>query len=227
MQDTTASVNYRRKKRRRKILIRRIILSALAVIAIAAVTVCAIYIDGILNPENHSNENVKNAMDVEVPDWVDVQIIHKHGSARTGRKLQDVKNVVIHYVGNPGTTAQNNRDYFNKADTDVSAHFVVGLEGEIIQCIPLYERSAASNHRNRDTISIEVCHPDESGRFNKETYDSVIKLTAWLLNEFSLDENDILRHYDITEKICPKYYVENEDEWDNLKKDVKEELDEY
>ncbi len=142
-------------------------------------------------------------------------------------KLKDIKNIVIHYVGNPNTTAQNNRDYFNKLDTSVSSHFVVGLEGEIIQCVPLYERSAASNERNKDTISIEVCHPDETGKFNESTYESVTKLTAWLCNEFSLDETDIIRHYDITGKICPKYYVENEDEWENLKNNVKEKLDEY
>ena len=42
----------------------------------------------------------------------------------------------------------------------MSAHFLIGLEGEIIQCIPLNEKSSATNDRNRDTISIEVCHPD-------------------------------------------------------------------
>ena len=122
---------------------------------------------------------------------------------------------------------QNNREYFDKWDTKVSSHFVVGLEGEIIQCVPLYEKSAASNNRNKDTISIEVCHPDESGKYNEATYESVVKLTAWICNQFSLDENDIIRHYDITGKICPKYYVEHEDAWENLKNDVKEKLEEY
>lgn len=42
------------------------------------------------------------------------------------------------------------------------------------------EISAATNQRNSDTISIEVCHPDESGRFSEVTYRSLIKLCAWL-----------------------------------------------
>ncbi len=79
----------------------------------------------------------------------------------------------------------------------------MGLDGEIIQCLPLWEKSAASNWRNNDTISIEVCHPDESGKFGDETYKSVVKLTAWLLSETGLDENAVIRHYDITEKQCP------------------------
>ena len=103
----------------------------------------------------------------------------------------------------------------------------MGLDGEIIQCVPLYEKSAASNHRNKDTISIEVCHPDDTGKFNEETYNSVIKLTAFLCENFSLDEDDVIRHYDITEKICPKYYVENEDKWEELKQNVKENLENY
>ena len=117
---------------------------------------------------------------IEIPDWIDEQIIYVHNTARTGTPLDDVKNIVIHYVGNPGTSAQNNRDYYNKPSTEVSSHFLVGLDGEIIQCLPLWEKSAASNWRNNDTISIEVCHPDESGKFSDVTYESVIKLTAWL-----------------------------------------------
>ena len=83
------------------------------------------------------------------------------------------------------------------------------------------EKSSASNDRNHDTISIEVCHPDESGRFNSATYASVIKLTAWLLDLGDLKESHIIRHYDVTGKICPKYYVEHPDAWELLKQDVK------
>ena len=173
------------------------------------------------------SERVEKAEELQLPDWVDVQLIHKHSTARTGIYLKDIKNIVVHYVGNPNTSAQNNRDYFNKITTSVSSHFVIGLEGEIIQCVPLFEKSASSNERNKDTISIEVCHPDESGEFNDNTYSALVKLLSYLCNQFSLDEKDIIRHYDITGKICPKYYVENEEAWQTLLNDVKGELNEY
>ena len=54
------------------------------------------------------------------------------------------------------------------------------LEGEVLQCIPLTEISYASNTRNSDTVAIEVCHPDETGKFSAVTYDRVVELTAWL-----------------------------------------------
>ena len=158
-------------------------------------------------------EKVFELAATSAPDWVDQQIIKVDGDSRRGVMLEGVRNIVIHYVGNPGTTAQQNRDYYASRSSDVSSHFVIGLKGEIIQCIPLHEKSSASNHRNKDTISIEVCHPDESGKFTDASYQSLVKLTAWLLDVCDLDSNDVIRHYDITGKQCPLYFVTHEDAW--------------
>ncbi len=146
--------------------------------------------------------------------------------SRPGDKVGRINAIVIHYVGNPGTTAAQNRSYFNNLaelkTTYASSHYIVGLEGEIIQCVPLDEIAYASNSRNADTISIECCHPDESGKYNAATYESVIKLAAALCRTYKLNpETDVIRHYDITGKICPKYYVENEEEWYAMKLAIK------
>lgn len=158
-------------------------------------------------------EKVFELAAISAPDWVDQQIINVDGDSRRGVMLEGVRNIVIHYVGNPGTTAQQNRDYYASRSSEVSSHFVIGLKGEVIQCIPLHEKSSASNHRNKDTISIEVCHPDESGKFTDASYQSLVKLTAWLLDVCDLDSNDVIRHYDITGKQCPLYFVTNDGEW--------------
>ena len=157
---------------------------------------------------------------VQVPEWVDVQLISIDGASRRGERLEDINDIVIHYVGNPGTTAQQNRDYYENPESQVSSHFLVGLDGEIIQCVPLWEKSSASNSRNRDTISIEVCHPDETGKFSDVTYAALVRLTAWLVEAAGLDAGDIIRHYDITGKECPRYFVTNEDSWQDFKADV-------
>lgn len=154
----------------------------------------------------------------DFPDWISVQYIDRSNPSRTGLRLDGINNIVIHYVGNPGTTAQQNHDFYSKEDSDVSSHFVIGLDGEIIQCIPLDERSSASNHRNHDTISIEVCHPEADGKFTEASYKSLIKLTDWLLDTFDLQSDDVIRHYDITGKECPLYFVEHEDAWEQFKK---------
>lgn len=161
---------------------------------------------------------------VDGPDFAQQEILDENCNSRNGKKLETVRNVVIHYVGNPGTSAINNRDYFAKDDTVVNSHFVVGLDGEVIQCLPLYEQSVSSNWRNPDIISIEVCHPDETGEFNEDTMESLIKLTAWLCKEFELDADDVIRHYDVTGKLCPLYYVEHEDAWEEFLEKVDKEL---
>ena len=69
-------------------------------------------------------------------------------------------------------------------------------------------------------VSIEVCHPDETGKFTDATYRSLVQLTAWLCVKFDLKEDQIIRHYDVTGKNCPKYFVENEDAWEMFKDNV-------
>ena len=169
--------------------------------------------------------------DIILPDYVERDYLLVNPFSRPGTPLEEVNAVVLHYVGNPGTTAKANRDYFNtlalgRDGTYASSHFVVGLEGEVIQCIPLTEVAYASNHRNSDTVAIEVCHPDDTGEFSPETYARAVELTAWLCREFRLDAaKDVIRHYDVTGKECPRYYVANPAAWEQLKLDVAAEVE--
>lgn len=161
---------------------------------------------------------------VSLPAWIEEDIIRINGAARRGVSLEGLTGIVIHYIGNPGTTAAQNRNYFNNPDTTVSAHFVVGLEGEIIQCVPLHEKSSASNHRNADTISIEVCHPDESGVFTDASYAALVRLTAWLCGKCGFGTDAVIRHHDITGKACPLWFVEDPAAWEAFLEDVDTEL---
>ncbi len=223
------------KKKNKQIVRDVIFLSATAVIT-ALCVMLTVYIydyvrekkkdtDTVASTESAVSEEISAEQLVEalgsvtLPDYVEVSLLNL-GKARSGEKLTGVNNIVIHYVGNPGTSAAQNRNYFGLAETAVASHFIVGLEGEIIQCVPLNEQSAASNERNPDTISIEVCHPEEDGKFTEKSYASLIKLTAWLCEVTGLGEDCLIRHYDITGKDCPKYYVENPDKWETLKTDV-------
>lgn len=162
-------------------------------------------------------------LQVPRPD-LDVQLLTVNEYSRPGTHTDGICGVVVHYTANPGSTAQNNRDYFENLkdtkDNQVSSNFIVGLEGEIIQCIPTDEVAYASNSRNNDTVSIECCHPDETGAFNEATYRSLVELVAFLCGKFDLTMDEIIRHYDVTGKDCPKYFVEHEDAWRQFKTDV-------
>mgnify|MGYP002512183119 FL=1 len=166
----------------------------------------------------------------EKPEF-EVDLLTPNPYSRPQLALEEVKGIVVHYTGNPGTTAAQNRSYFESLkdtkQTKASSHFVIGLEGEVVQCIPSTEMSYASNNRNSDTLSIECCHKDESGEFTQETYDSLVGFVAWLCGEFDVPVDEVIRHYDVTGKECPRYFALHEDAWQQFKKDVQEYLDTY
>ncbi|MDD5948213.1 MAG: peptidoglycan recognition family protein [Lachnospiraceae bacterium] len=174
-----------------------------------------------------SEEPVKRVQRPEIREM----LLTPNEFSRPQLELKEVNAVVIHYVANPGTSAKDNRNYFeglkDSGATYASSNFIVGLEGEIIQCVPLDEVAYCSNNRNEDSISIECCHPDESGKFNDNTYQSLVHLTAWLCGRYNLTADKIIRHYDITGKNCPKYYVENEGAWTQFRLDVEAYISKY
>lgn len=157
------------------------------------------------------------------PEWTE-DFLTPNEYSRPGDALESVTNIFVHYTANPGTSAAQNRSYFERQKDEhlasVSAHFIIGYEGEIIQCVPLDEIAYAVKSRNYDSISIECCHLEKDGSFTRETYDSLIALLRWLLDVYDLESEDILRHYDCGGKKCPLYFTEHPDAWEELKKDV-------
>ncbi len=211
-----------RKNNRRDIL--KIAAFIVAVIFFASGIFQAIRFFGTDDPEV-----TEVSGDPSVMPELDVELLTVNEYSRPGTALPEVNGVVIHYTANPGTDAIDNRNYFEGLKdshiTKASSHFIVGLDGTIVQCIPTAEIAYASNDRNYDTISIETCHPDETGKFNQETYESLIVLTGYLCVRFGLTSDDVIRHYDVTGKNCPKYYVENEDAWEQFKIDLDHYID--
>ncbi len=178
-------------------------------------------------------EETMNRQKVLPKITIDTKLIKKNKYSRPGIELGKVNDIVVHYTANPGTDAEDNRNYFNnlprlnqnkQTPVYASSHFVIGLEGQIVQCSPLNEMAYASNDRNSDTIAIECCHPDKSGKFNSLTYRALVELVSYLCIRYDLDEEDVIRHYDVTGKLCPLYFVKHEDAWETFKGDVEQKL---
>ena len=213
-----------RKEERQRQLFFRMMTAGLVIAAVVMIIVT------IVTVKRHKEEETAEEQEITVEKYIDqqpeldVELLTINEYSRPALALEQVNGIVIHYTANPGTTAIQNRSYFENLaethETKASSHFVIGLEGEIVQCIPCNEISYASNDRNFDTISIECCIEDETGKFNGNTYDSLVKLTTWLMGRYELSSEDVIRHYDVTGKNCPKYYVEHEDAWDEFKEDL-------
>lgn len=220
----------RGKSKKRELLIRRIVALGILAFLLLIMIFGSIFLWKKFHGKEFSAFGKEHTKNVEVPE-IEEALLTPNKYSRPQLPLKEVKGIVIHYTANPKSDAMDNRNYFeNLKDThttSVSSHFIIGLDGTIVQCIPLDEIAYASNDRNTDTISIECCHEKKNGAFTNETYQSLIKLTAWLCGEYDLGKEDIIRHYDVTGKNCPRYYVEHEDLWEELKQEVFEYIDTY
>ena len=164
----------RKKQERVRQLLKGGLLCACALIVVAAGIVCYKMI--------FEKKKVDPAT-VLVPEYVEVNLLTPNQFSRPEIPLKEVNNIVVHYVANPCSTARENRNYFESLKdqkgskaTSASSHFVIGLEGEVVQCIPMLEVAYASNDRNSDTISIECCHPDTTGKFYDSTYQTLVNI---------------------------------------------------
>ena len=209
----------RRKRRRQRIIARTVLVSGILVPGI-------IQESGAFTrfPDAERTELIREN-DTSKPAITE-NFLTVNPYSRPGEPLDGVKNIFVHYTANKNTSASQNRSYFENlgitGETSASAHFIIGYEGEIIQCLPLNEIGYAVKTRNYDSISIECCYLDENGKFTDATYQSLIRLTAWLLKEYKLTPEDVLRHYDVGGKKCPLYFVEHEDSWERFRQDLTE-----
>ncbi|BBF45219.1 hypothetical protein lbkm_3981 [Lachnospiraceae bacterium KM106-2] len=217
---STTRPKRKRKKRKNKKNITQILFIGCLVIIVLAIAWQLIPARGSVSVLNITNK--KTAL-VAKPE-ISVDLLDPNPYSRPQTKLEKVNGIVIHYVANPGTSAKSNRDYFNGLKdshaTYASSHFVIDKDGTILQAIPTSEVAYASNSRNSDTIAIECCHYDDTGQFTADTYNSLVELTAYLCGKYNLKKDDIIRHYDVTGKLCPIYYVKHEDKWEEFKNDV-------
>lgn len=166
------------------------------------------------------------------------KLLTKNQWSRPGRRMEFIKGVVIHWVANPGTTADQNRYFFELRKLGEkgygSAHYIINLDGNVIQCVPDKEiayhvgakkykedaRSKLSPYPNDCTLGIECTHFNRKGEMTIETYESLIELTVNLCKKYNLRETDLYRHHDITGKDCHKWFVDHLDQWEKFKKNV-------
>ena len=55
---------------------------------------------------------------------------------------------------------------------------------------------------------MQICITNDASSF-----DTLVTLVSWLSQLYELEHEDIIRHYDVTGKVCPKYFVEHPGEW--------------
>jgi N-acetylmuramoyl-L-alanine amidase len=154
-------------------------------------------------------------------------------SSRPQLRIRRVDCIVLHWVENPGSTAEANRRYFESLKDDsrkASAHYIIDSR-EIVRCIPETEvayhagpggawqytpwalQRWGGEHANWYCLGIEHCHPDVSGRFERIVLQRSHLLAAGLCLTYGLDPTEaIVLHNTITGKDCPRWMVAHPEE---------------
>lgn len=150
------------------------------------------------------------------------------------RAASSIKYIVIHYTGNDGDTAAGNAKYYASNTVKVSAHYFVD-DKEVIQSVPdlriawavggeKWASCAATGGgkyhgkaTNANSISIELCDVVRDGKLapNAETVERALALTRELMAKYSIPRENVIRHFDVTGKLCPAYWSgqENAARW--------------
>ncbi len=128
-----------------------------------------------------------------------------------GRCGCSVSKIVVHYTGTDAS-AHDNLLYFSRSDAAASAHFFIDRDGTICQSVSEEDTAwhAGDWDVNLRSVGIEVVSAGED--FTEEQICSLASLVADLRCRYGIGAEDVIRHYDVTGKLCPAPYVD-EDKW--------------
>ena len=146
------------------------------------------------------------------------------------RRNEDIKFIILHYVG-AVSTAKNNAEYFYDKYRGASAHYFVD-DKEIWQVVEDNDAAWAigankyyTDARNSNSISVEMCcYYMKNGNINvaKEVEEKAVELVKMLMKKYNIDVDHVIRHYDATRKNCPAPFVSDQERWNNFKKKLQE-----
>lgn len=151
-------------------------------------------------------------------------------------RAQPVLYLVVHYVGATGGARNNAKYYHGTAGINASAHYFVGHgpEAEVWTSVPEGDtawhvgakRYVHPRCRNANSIGVEMCcHQDAAGRWylDPETVDRAVELCRDIMARYGIDTDHVLRHYDVTGKLCPRPWVDDPAAWEDFKRRLEEE----
>lgn len=151
---------------------------------------------------------------------------HSSRYKKANRSKNDIKYIVVHYTANNGDTALNNLKNASRKGRAASAHFFVD-EKEACQSVAVKDiawhcgtsgKYKHANCRNANSIGVEMCSRIKNGvyYFLPATVENTARLVADLMAEYDLPLSRVIRHYDVTGKLCPRPYVD-EKAWAEFK----------
>lgn len=138
-------------------------------------------------------------------------------------RAQPVSFLVYHYVGATGGAEANAKYYHNTPNIGASAHYFVGHASEGAAIWQSVDEADTAWHcgaksyrhptcRNANSIGIEMCcRKDAAGVWyiDEATMVAAAELGRDIMARYSIPLGRVLRHYDVTGKLCPRPLVDD------------------
>lgn len=157
------------------------------------------------------------------------------------RATSAIKYIVWHFTANDGDTDEANGKYFGTLlpkNKKASAHFFIDDDSVTISVPETYAAYAVGGSRysnykktggaslykiatNANTINMELCDTIKNGKHDvsERTLENAIELTRSLMKKYNIPISRVIRHFDVTGKSCPAYYVDNA-AWEQVKNQI-------
>lgn len=155
-----------------------------------------------------------------------------YGSKRSTRVI---KFLVYHYTANDGDTDEANAKYFHNNVVKASAHRFVDDDSVTISVPDNYVAyhcggglQGSKGHRfykictNTNSIGIEMCDTIRNGKYevSSKTRANAIELGKELVKKYGIKKENVIRHFDVTGKNCPAYFVKDEEAWKKFRDEI-------
>ena len=124
-----------------------------------------------------------------------------------GRSGRSVDTIVVHYTGTEAS-AHNNLLYFSRNSAGASAHYFIDRDGTLCQSVDEGDTAwhCGNWDRNCRSVGIECVSAGED--FTEAQVATLTALVADLMGRYGVASSNVIRHYDVTSKLCPAPYVD-------------------
>ena len=151
------------------------------------------------------------------------------------RSTSVIKYLVYHYTANDGDTDEANAKYFHNNVVKASAHKFVDDDSVTISVPDNYVAwhcggglQGSKGHTyykkctNTNSIGIEMCDTKRNGKYEvtPKTRTNAIAIGKELVKKYGIKKENIIRHFDVTGKNCPAYFVKDEEAWKKFRDEI-------
>ena len=124
-----------------------------------------------------------------------------------GRQGNRISKIVVHYTGTEAS-AHNNLLYFSRSSAGASAHYFIDRDGTLRQSVSEGDTAWHAGDWGANLCSVGIEVVSGGSDFTEAQVETLAALVAEIRSRCGIGADNVIRHYDVTGKLCPAPYVD-------------------